>query len=429
MRLPTSSVLALLGSGVLIACGGSSDATPYPTAPMDAGNPFGADVGAGDAGASQDSGLPAGYPALKPDMPQVVHGSGPVMLAPKFVAITFQGDAFQTQIADFVSTVGQTDYWASTVTEYGSLSAATGMAVPPLTEKAPASIDDSAVGPWLAQKIANAILPAPTADTLYTIFYPASTIVTLQGSTSCQQFGGYHNESTTNAGVSFSYAVIPRCASFGAMTGIDVITGSASHEFIEATTDPLPQSDPAYGQVDNDHIIWEVVLGGGEIGDLCAQDPRAFYKPSGFAYTVQRTWSNKSALAGHDPCVPNLPGPYFNSAPVLVDALTLSGNGGGSLATKGASIALGKSKAIEFDLYSDAPTSGAWTAKLYDSVTLTGGGAANLSFSPSVISGKNGDTAHVTVTVKSAGQYGFESFVVVNELGQTGSYWVGMVSN
>src|SRR5262249_45674790 len=37
----------------------------------------------------------------------------------------------------------------------------------------------------------------------------------------------------------------------------------------------------------------------------------------GVGFMVQRIWSNAQAAAWHDPCVPALPGPYFNTQPIV----------------------------------------------------------------------------------------------------------------
>ena len=81
---------------------------------------------------------------------------------------------------------------------------------------------------------------------------------------------------------------------------------------------------------------------------------------------MQRTWSNKAAPAGHDPCVPALPGEvYFNAAPVLNDNITVDVIGQTSRC-KGVKIAVGETKTIEIDLFSDAATGGPWTVAVQD---------------------------------------------------------------
>ena len=58
---------------------------------------------------------------------------------------------------------------------------------------------------------------------------------------------------------------------------------------------------------------------------MCVGEQGAFFKPTDVGFMVQRTWSNSSALANHDPCVPNLAGvPYFQSAPQLNEHVTFT---------------------------------------------------------------------------------------------------------
>src|SRR5260370_42687211 len=99
-----------------------------------------------------------------------------------------------------------------------------------------------------------------------------------------------------------------------------MVSGEASHEIIEVATDPRPIARPAYSQVDPDDIGWALIAGS-EVGDLCAGFPDSFYRPSGIATLVQRTWSNAGAAASHDPCQPEGTSPYFNSTAVLSDSI------------------------------------------------------------------------------------------------------------
>ena len=110
-----------------------------------------------------------------------------------------------------------------------------------------------------------------------------------------------------------AYAVLPRCGTgFGGSSIVDTLTKAESHELIEASTDPYPDISPAYADVDIDHIYWAIVLqGASELGDMCEQDPQANMEFSDSPFIVQRFWSNRSAHAGHDPCVPLWPGEVF----------------------------------------------------------------------------------------------------------------------
>jgi hypothetical protein len=254
----------------------------------------------------------------------------------------------------------------------------------------------------------------------------------LQGTlTSCVEIGGYHNDFALDAahgGQQVAYAVVPRCANFGGLMGIDAVTGGESHELVEAATDPFPNASPAWAQVDETHLYWELALGGGEVGDMCAQDPEAFTQFSELPYVVQRIWSNKAALAGKDPCVPALPDEvYFNASPVLSDTIDLSFEGQ-PLSMQGVKIAVGQSKTIQVDLFSDAKTSGPWTVEAKDFFALMGQ-PANLGLALDKSDGQNGSKLDLTIDVKSKSEFGVEIFFLISTLGQTTHYWVGLVGD
>jgi hypothetical protein len=373
------------------------------------------------------------YPAPHPDPPQVQNGGGPVLTTPLITPVFFNNDdaTMVTTLKDFYSKVGGTKYFGATTQEYGITGPATAAKAVDLAEAAPNAIDDNGIQTWLATKLnndADMTLPKPTDNTLYVLNYPTTTTITLQNSQSCQTFGGYHNSVALDANHNsrnVAYAVVPRCNGFAGMNVQDTTTGSASHEIIEAVTDPYPMVNNAFGQVDQDHFYWGL-LGGGEVGDLCAQNPGSFTRFSELpSYTVQRTWSNKSALASHDPCVPFQPANevYFNSAPVLNDDIMLFGQ----LQSKGVQIPVGSKKTIELDLFSDGPTSGPWTVKVEDLGSKVQGGKAAFNFTLDRNSGQNGEKLHLTIESVSATQYNAGVFVIVNALGNQRSTWLGLI--
>jgi hypothetical protein len=370
------------------------------------------------------------YPAFTVDAPQVQFFGGSILVTPKVVPVYFGNDqtTFTDQITTYLGKIptSAATYWSPAVKEYG-IGVPTIAAPVQLGESAVASTSDAQIQTWLAQHIQSAALPAPDANTVYALFYPTGTTITLgqNGGTSCSSFGGYHGN-ITYAAKDVAYAVMPRCAKFGGLTGVDAVTATTSHELIEAATDPYPsdQNNAGYAQVDNDHIIWEFILGGGEVGDMCAQNPDSFFKPTDIGNYVQRTWSNANASAGHNPCQPSAGLPYFNSMPVLPDKITV----GGQFTTKGVTIPVGQSKTIEVDLFSDANTGGAWNVTAIDAATLQQQ-QPELSFSWDKTSGKNGQKLYLTVKVLKASQYGAESFLIQSQLGSQASVWIGIVGN
>jgi hypothetical protein len=123
------------------------------------------------------------------------------------------------------------------------------------------TITDDEVQAELKFQIRKGHLPPHDLNTLYMIYFPSSVTITLDGLTSCQDFGAYHFASidTDLSKRNIFYAVEPACNySFSSITFI------ASHEFAEATTDnvPTPGSFPDFPQAWND-------ADGFEVGDKC----------------------------------------------------------------------------------------------------------------------------------------------------------------
>jgi len=301
------------------------------------------------------------------------------------------------------------------VTEYGSGDFVVQPSVVIQTAP-PASISDNQIRQYIASQADGNHAPWPKADgnTLFAMFYPTGTTVTLQNSTSCQGFGAYHNNGQLGDGTPFPYAVMPRCRG-----GIDILTASTSHEMVEAATDPYPQGQGAYGQIDADHLVWEFASSGGEIGDMCEADQDSYQHMVG-NFLVQRSWSNASAKAGHDPCVPVLAKPaYFNSVPVLPDSITL--NFGQTINTKGVKIPVGQMKTIEVDLFSDKACP-PWTV-----IAQQTQGTGNLTFAWDATQGANGDVLHLTITAVKTSQFGASAFEISSTDGNYTHKYYGLV--
>ena len=425
--------------GFLLAGCGS---TPSGTPPVkDAGIPDRsvADVAMHDAPIPDASEAAAGYPAPHPAMPQVVDLGGPVMTSPKFVVITFAGDTLAPQIDAFVDAVAASKtYWSGTTAEYKVGPIAEVLHVS-LDESPSGTLADSVVQTWITGKLSGpdagtleggAPWPQPDGETVYMIYYPASVSVTLEGGTSCSSFYGYHNDYLLTGSTYVTYSVVARCPPFPMTSAIDSITAIASHEMVEAVTDPRVADDPAWYQPDNDHIGWAIPAGG-ELGDMCAGFGNVFYTPSDVPFLVQRTWSNASAAASHDPCQPDGAMPYFNSAAVLTQGVTFDEGGGQNVMTKGISIPVGGTGTVTLDLYSDAK-SGPWTVQALDFASLFTGGPPDLALSfggKSMVTGSNGDTVSLSIKVLSQGQGGVELFWIQNTIGETQTVWLGLVGS
>jgi hypothetical protein len=133
---------------------------------------------------------------------------------------------------------------------------------------------------------------------VYMIYFPTTTAVTVVGQPLCvYSDGGYHYQIQETLGdQTFAYAVISACAGQGPPH--ELLQFAASHELIEACTDPAT-SAPAY-TIQDPSSPWS--LFGGEVGDMCS-----FIEPQwteGMYDQLQRVYSNAAAADGGDPCVP-----------------------------------------------------------------------------------------------------------------------------
>ena len=142
-------------------------------------------------------------------------------------------------------------------------------------------IDDGAIQQTLQEWLrTDPDFPAVSANTVYFIYFPPGTTVTLGTDHSCQVFGGYHDHIDSK----IFYAVEPFCmADTSGMSQMDFFTLTSSHELCESITDPIP-GQGWYWFKDAQHQ--------GEIGDICESAPNAAERMGKFL--VQREWSNHS---------------------------------------------------------------------------------------------------------------------------------------
>jgi hypothetical protein len=403
-----------LTSAFGVACGGS----------VGAGTDAGVDTGIvvdTDAGTDAMDEPPVEvFPADFPGPPRVISSGGPVLKNFTVIPVFFPNDPLQAQVEQFLKAVPMSNYWAETTKEYGAtdFTVADSIVVP----TAPAtSIDNTEIQTWLGAQTDGTHMGWPSSNdqTLFALFYPQTTTITLDKSPSCQSFGAYH-DSANSLGTDFPYAVMPRCGG-----GLDSLTVSTSHELVEAATDPLPRVKPAYQRVDNDHIVWSLA-GGGETGDMCEFDRTASQRLVG-NFMVQRSWSNNSIKLGHDPCVPVLPGAFFAAVPVLTDNVKLTYQRQ-SFTTKGVKIPLGQSATIDVKLFSDAPKD-TWTVSAQDR-TSGFGSAGYVTFSWDKTTGRNGDVLQLTINAVKQSPMGGAIIGITSQDGSTPVVrhrWLGAV--
>jgi hypothetical protein len=380
------------------------------------------DAGTSDSPSAKDVAVDMnvpGYPAVHPPLPLETYQGGPLLLHPKIVTISFAGDdtTLIGRFEQFGDTITSTPWWTAVTDGYcltgGSqcIGVGSGGGHVRLTTAATSFYTDNDIQAFIQARVADGTFPAPTADTLYTLYFPSGVSIELMGTRSCVSggFGGYHNSTTVTppagGSMEIAYAVIPRCEP-DPQSGLSLeqeTTISTSHEFIEAATDSHPLNTPSYTITDE---AWSVL--GGEVGDVCVdlgQGGDDQYTESGFV--VQRTWSNKAAQASHDPCVPAPAGlPYFNVAPESNRIAVTVGN-------------TAKVKVTGFSDYPLAP----WTIKTLELDQALGLGSNVLSLSLDKPSLANGDTATLSVTLNSNPSQGAAIFAIISQSGTHAHFW------
>jgi hypothetical protein len=233
---------------------------------------------------------------------------------PRLVVITFADDPNRSAMETFGQWIGGSSWLTTVGADYG-VGAGTLMATVERTDNAPNAVTNTDIESMIAAGINAGTIPSPTdadfSNVLYMVFYPQHTVITLTSpgaapSRSCQGFEGYHSEVRMGT-VHVAYAAVPDCGGFSG-SDVPALEAFASHEYIEAATDPQPYSHPAWEIRPDGGSAWNFI--GGEVGDLC-ELTHSFIMTEG--HYVQRIWSNTAAAADHDPCIPADPTrPYFN---------------------------------------------------------------------------------------------------------------------
>jgi len=219
--------------------------------------------------------------------PKLVYRSGPLITTAEIFTI-FWGAGWQqnpsagmlaemNQFFDFILTSSLMDQLAEYSVAEQSIAHGKRSGSITLTSPAPStSVTDQAIQQFLQQEISsNSAFPHPSANTLYFVFLPSGTTVVQGGSSSCQQFCGYHD--AIDGRIFYAVMPFPDCSGcLGSLAPLDALTSTTSHELCEAITDPIP----GQGWYDDAN---------GEIGDICAWKTKKIGK-----YAVQLEWSNRA---------------------------------------------------------------------------------------------------------------------------------------
>ncbi|HEX2686993.1 MAG TPA: hypothetical protein VHN14_10265 [Kofleriaceae bacterium] len=155
--------------------------------------------------------------------------------------------------------------------------------------KSAANVTDAQMQTELNRLFTAGTLSSPNADTCYPVHFPSGmAIAAPDGSKSCVQFCAYHGTYVRN-GVNVNDGIIPDIGQAGCNAGCggSTVTNNtdavASHELVEAATDPAVGLATVIGPP----LGWYDAVDNAELGDLCNG-----LQGSSSGFTVQKVWSN-----------------------------------------------------------------------------------------------------------------------------------------
>lgn len=231
-------------------------------------------------------------------LPPLESQGGPVLTHLRLVTITFEGDPQRDAIEAFGAWMVRSAWLREVTAEYGVESAEV-LADVRVATRAPSRVTQAQIESFLMSGINAGTLPRAPDGTLtgvyYAVHYPRTTTIDAAGSTSCG-FHGYHSELTLGRERA-AYGVMPTCdQSYRGFSELDGITTAASHELVEAATDPYVRTAPAYLATAS---VWRTYPNSAEVTDRCVG---LYLRIDG--YVVARSWSNASIRRGEAECVP-----------------------------------------------------------------------------------------------------------------------------
>lgn len=338
--------------------------------------------------------------------PRVTYHGGPYLRRPRVVTVTFKGDdpTLVSRLEHFGAIITRTRWWREVTQGYCAHGDCIGEGRPGtrarLEEVLPDKVRDVDVEALLAREAEAGRLGPLDSDTLLITYLPAG--VALSDAFVPRYCDGgpraYHRAFKLGR-LQVAYAVMPRC---GAETEL---TATASHEILEATTNPDPSARGF--AIEGTSANAGFTAAGVEPVDPCGLITMDKHRTLASGFVVQRAWSNRQASLGRDPCVPTGGrGAYIALIPRQpVVRLTREG----------------ESATITLDSAADQPV-GAWRVSAFD---LTGRHdrepCVEVSLDRTNIAA--GQTANLTITIRKQNARRLCVVGLVSTLGDHSSTW------
>jgi hypothetical protein len=242
-------------------------------------------------------------------LPRIGHHGGPFLRRPEITTVTFRGDdpTLVSRLEEFGRQIARSPWWREVTAGYCAIGAAgdciglgsAGRTVR-LARRLPSRTRDVDIEAVIAAEAIGGALAGLGPDALVVVYLPAG--VALRDAFHPAYCGdgprAYHR--MVHAGsMALPYVVVPRCQ------GEAETTATASHEILEAATNPDPDR-PGFRFGPGPATAGFAAFGA-EPADPCRLMSFDRHRAVEAGFTMQRAWSNRAAERGADPCVPSDP--------------------------------------------------------------------------------------------------------------------------
>jgi hypothetical protein len=237
-------------------------------------------------------------------LPRTTYLGGPFLRHPQVVTVTFAGDApgLVDRLEQFGATITHSTWWRAAVDQFcRTADDCVGDGVPAqpvrLSAAAPTAIRDVDVADLLRREAEVGRLGDLGLDSLLLVYLPAGTALTeVTVGVYCDGRARALHRSLLIGSQPMPYAVVPRCGEEAELTA------TASHEILEATTNPDP-SRRGFA-FESGGAGAGFTAAGVEPVDPCGLVTLDRHRTVADGFTVQRPWSDRAAAGGHNPCGP-----------------------------------------------------------------------------------------------------------------------------
>jgi hypothetical protein len=340
-------------------------------------------------------------------LPRILYRGGRFTRNPRIVTVTFTRDDpnLVARLEQFGDTITRSSWWREVVDSYCEKPddcIGEGRPGPHLHlgDALPAAVRDRDVDDILEREAKAGRFGPLDGDSLLLVYLPRGVDLSDAYTPKYCVNGprAFHRVLTVGE-ARIAYAVVARCGDEAE------VTAAASHELLEATTNPDPSNRGFAFERSSDN--YGFTIAGLEPVDPCGLLTMDGHWTVANGFTVQRAWSNRAAALGHDPCVPaHANRPYLALVPRTPTVRLTSA---GATAT------------IVLDAVADRPVS-RWAASAFD-VTGNHDNAeyVDLALDRTVIAA--GESATLTITVKKIAPPKVDLVGVVSTLGVHSHMW------